>query len=230
MAQSDLFTAVIYGDIDRVSALIEMGYALDQRSSDGLTPLLLALQNGETEIARLLMGYTRMFKSQRRGLGGGGRSSHLTIQGWSGLTGSGFVKSVASTALTLIKLCILLGLFLTRNMHMYTRLGLFLSVNAVEILLKLLLETPRSALADENSDTNLSDQGQEVLRYILRYRGDAESIMLSAFDEGLIFNDVNAPTGTACDIWGWAIWHGHPKIVQRLLNLGINTEIMSRDK
>ena len=228
MAQSDLFTAVIYGDIDRVSALIEMGYALDQRSSDGLTPLLLAVQNGETKIARLLMGYTRMFKSQGRDLGGA-RSSHLTIQGWSGLTGSGFVKSVASASLKLIKYRILLGLFSTRNMHMYTRLGLFLSFIAVEILLKRLLEIPRSALADGNSDTNLSDQGQEVLRYILRYRGDVESIMLSAFDEGLTFNDVNAPTGTACDIWGWAIWHGHPKIVQRLLKLGINTEIMSRD-
>ncbi|KAL8928295.1 MAG: hypothetical protein Q9172_000979 [Xanthocarpia lactea] len=228
MAQSDLFTAVIYGDIDRVSALIEMGYALDQRSPEGLTPLLLAIQNGETEIVCLLMGYTRMFKSQGRDLGGGTRSSHLTIPGLSSLTGSGLMKSVASASLNLITHCISLSLVLNRNMHMYARLGLFFFFIAVEILLRNFLEIPRPTLADGDSDTNLSDQGQEVLRYILHYGGDAESMMLSTFDEGLTFNDVNAPTGTACNIWGWAILHGHPKIVQRLLNLGINTEIMSR--
>jgi uncharacterized RDD family membrane protein YckC len=52
---NDVMTAVLYGDRDTVSQLLDLGRWADKRDSNGLTPLMVAAMNGDLGMTRLLL-------------------------------------------------------------------------------------------------------------------------------------------------------------------------------
>jgi len=52
---NDVMTAVVYGDRETVSQLLDLGRWADKRDSNGLTPLMVATMNGDSAMARLLL-------------------------------------------------------------------------------------------------------------------------------------------------------------------------------
>jgi len=52
---NDVMTAVVYGDRDAVSQLLDLGRWADKRDSNGLTPLMVAAMYGDSAMARLLL-------------------------------------------------------------------------------------------------------------------------------------------------------------------------------
>jgi uncharacterized RDD family membrane protein YckC len=52
---NDVMTAVLYGDRETVSQLLDLGRWADKRDSNGLTPLMVAAMFGDSAIARLLL-------------------------------------------------------------------------------------------------------------------------------------------------------------------------------
>jgi len=52
---NDIMTAVLYGDRDTVSQLLDLGRWADKRDSNGLTPLMVAAMNGDLAMTQLLL-------------------------------------------------------------------------------------------------------------------------------------------------------------------------------
>jgi uncharacterized RDD family membrane protein YckC len=52
---NDVMTAVLYGDRETVSQLLDLGRWADKRDSNGLTPLMVAAMFGDSAMARLLL-------------------------------------------------------------------------------------------------------------------------------------------------------------------------------
>lgn len=52
---NDLMTAVLYGDADAVAELLRLGKWPDKPDSQGVTPLMIARQNGDVRVAALLL-------------------------------------------------------------------------------------------------------------------------------------------------------------------------------
>jgi len=52
---NDIMTAVLYGDRDTVSQLLDLGRWADKRDSNGLTPLMVAAMNGDLGMTQLLL-------------------------------------------------------------------------------------------------------------------------------------------------------------------------------
>lgn len=52
---NDVMTAVLYGDLNSVAQLLDLGRWADKRDANGLTPLMLAVINGNAAMVKLLL-------------------------------------------------------------------------------------------------------------------------------------------------------------------------------
>lgn len=85
-------------------------------------------------------------------------------------------------------------------------------------------EFPKHQVEARNS--NLNQQGREALDMILAYGGNVEAVMLEMFDCGLCFSNVTESNRTICRVWQWALRRGHLRSAEKLLNLGIDLEMI----
>lgn len=54
---NDIMTAVLRGDMDAVKELLELGWWVDKPSEDGITPLMAAVMNRDTQMVQLLLDH-----------------------------------------------------------------------------------------------------------------------------------------------------------------------------
>ena len=54
---NDVMTAVLRGDQDAVTQLLDLGWWVDKPGADGLTPLMAAVMNRDTRMAQLLLDH-----------------------------------------------------------------------------------------------------------------------------------------------------------------------------
>ncbi|KAL8670628.1 MAG: hypothetical protein Q9168_004839 [Polycauliona sp. 1 TL-2023] len=253
--QSDLFEAVLAGDLDLVVECVTAGSNPNQTAEDGYTPLCIAIRNGEIDVACYLISHTHVLVKKADT-----RLASRLVAAWVllfiGRTQLFVDNMIANSLLNIIGAGLHLVMFYISlnymlpsfditvmsalNIHNYTvysvlRTSLFsgcvasLVQYAVPYGLGQDLHTSKSGV----SGTNLTSEGFRAFELILRYGGNIEPVALRLLASGLTFDDTNNShefamlRGPAGLMWRWAAVHGHLKVVIALQELGIDVDIDS---
>jgi hypothetical protein len=86
---NDVMTAVMYRDAAAITQLLDLGWWVDRRDTNGVTPLMAAAWNGDTELVQLLL--QRGADPNRRARGG-------SVLDYAGRSGDGLIIEMLKDA------------------------------------------------------------------------------------------------------------------------------------
>ncbi|KAL8991258.1 MAG: hypothetical protein Q9169_007907, partial [Polycauliona sp. 2 TL-2023] len=248
MNQSDLFEAVISGDLDLVIECVQAGCDVKKVAANGYTPLCTAIRNGEVDVACFLIPHAGvLLKSEQLTPRHSMTLWCLLRTGRAQLLVNGGIADKALDSLTAAFqfavsysiLNYLLARFdsqvmATLHINNYTVYSV-LRTQLFQLYIARFVRYVFPSTTDQQCrtkapglrGTNLTREGSYAFELILRYGGNIEPIALRLLAHGLMFDDVNDLRGPAFSMWRWAALRGHREVVIALQELGMDINIGS---
>jgi len=249
----DIFEALLKGDASLITKCVDSGCDVNRPGNDGLTQLCAAIRNGENEIACLLIPYIPLFREEKPVNGSSISSSfcaflsddrwHRFNNIWIGnlllniIWGSlGFLATQSILNVLLPRFdAWMMSVFHLHNFSFYSAIRTRMCRKSISCLVGFVIDyeskQDEMPLQYRHRGTNLTAQGYIALDNILKYGGNVEPIMLEMLRAGLVFNNVNEVNRydleSALQIWEWAAFKGHMKVMVALQGMGIDLDAVS---
>ena len=243
----EIFAATVKGDANQVADCIARGCSVEERNSERLTPLCVAIRNGETEAACLLVRHSRLFSSKEPSIWDlaflvlfaflSGTISYPWTDDWlKNLLFDGTIQSLGLFSLQQVVKFLLKGVGIRTMSEIIFEVSWLYSIIRI-IVFRLVFPQCMSNLANAYSDkfkevapsktsqnTNLTKHGHDAIKVIPRRGRKAEPIILEILRAGFRLKNVRHLEGTALDIWSLAAREGHIEVSKAMQAMGVDVD------